>query len=105
MASDASDEGADLRDLRGPASWMGSRRPSEAFALPFSVCDRSRHLRSRIHKGSRASFEQPADGDTDRHGADEPHLEDLDDHRALPPSGVSFSSNASTRWQAKLTGR
>jgi len=56
--------------------------------LPISVSECSRYVRSSVHKRSRASFEQSADGDTDRHGADQPYLEDLDDHRALPPLGV-----------------
>jgi hypothetical protein len=66
---------------------------SEARASPlaFSVRDYSRHLRSSVHKGSRASFEHPTDGDTDRYGDEEPHLEDLDDHGPLPLLGSCSS--------------
>lgn len=84
MSSEQADLFVDLRRTSVSGWWRNQGR----FALAISARERSCHLRSSVRKGSRASFEQPADDDTDRHGADEPHLEDLDDHRALPPLGV-----------------
>jgi hypothetical protein len=60
-----------------------------------ALTDGSHQLQPAVREGSRTTFEEPADGHADRHGAEEPHLEDLDDHSALPP--LEFCSSSTYR--------
>jgi hypothetical protein len=79
------------RRIAGGRGKIDERERVWLSALPFGDRDRSHQLQGAVSEGGRTTLEELADGHPDRHGAEEPHLEDLDDHSALP--ALEFSSS------------